>query len=249
MTAEVSGAVDAVDEADRADDRQTTAARRVLLLAVAAIAMAIGAAIVLVAGGGDDDLAEVTDEASLVAAIGPAPGSDVGGYVAARRDALTEIDGAAVAAVSFGAYVPADEVDALVGDDVTVTALLVALPGSAPATTTEPASYRRSTVADAEAQRTEIAGLLPSVDDDEFAAFYRSELGRYDLVVAGGDRADIVFGVVVRATGPELRALATRPGVRVVDARPGTGLSSDASVRGLRPEETTTAGSPEFRPA
>lgn len=235
---------------DEPDADDSTAARRVLLLAVAAMAAAIGAAIVLVAGGSDaDDLSSSQDDGALVDSIGPLPGLDVGGHVADREQAITSIDGAAVAVISFDTYVAADDVNELLGDEVRAQMLLVALPGAAPAVTTDPGRYRSSTVADAEAQIVEITGLIPSVDDAEFAAFYRAEVARYEQVVAAADRADIVFAAVVRATGPQLRAVASREGIRLVDPVAGTALADGAAITGLRPEETTTTGSPEFRPA
>lgn len=239
----------AVDRDTAADADESTAARRVLLLAVAALATAMGAVIVLVAGGGGgDDLSSPQDAGAVVDVIGPAPGVDVGGYVTSRQDAITTIDGSAIAVVSFETYVAADAVTERLGGDVRAHMLLVALPGAPPAVTTDPGRHRTSTVADAEAQIVEITGLLPSVDDAEFAAFYRAELARYGQIVATADRADIVFAAVVRATGPQLRAIASREGVRLVDLVAGASLADDASITGLRPEETTTTGSPEFRP-
>ncbi len=232
------------------DDLGESAARRTLLLLVAAVAMALGAGIVLVVGGED---ATVTDPASVVGVtvteIGPGEGTSVSSYAATRRDALRAAEGERLAIVSFDAYVAVAAVEDRLGDDVVPQALMVVLPGGAATTTTDPAAARSDVVADAELQIAEISALLPTVEDDEFDDFYRAELDRYALIVASADRADVVFAAVVRATAAELRALASRPGIRMVDIAAGTELEPEARLRGLRPEETTTVGTPEFRPA
>lgn len=232
-------------------DDGSSAARRTLLLLVAAITMAVGAGIVLVVGGGDES--EPVDESSVLGAIvtgiGPAEGTSIAPYVEARRAALGEAEGLRLAVVSFDVYLPVADVEATLGEGVALRSVVVVLPGGAPTVTADPAATRSAVVEDARTQIQEITGLLPTVEDDEFEAFYRAELERFGLVVASADRADVVAAAVVRGTAAELRALATRSEVRLVDVAAGTELDPDASVRGLRPEETTTVGTPEFRPA
>lgn len=224
----------------------THAARRVVLLFVAALAAAAGAAIVVLVGGDADDDAAIAEQA--VSTIGPTPGADIAAHVATRTDALAALDGRVVAVVSFDRYVPAAEVGDLLGGGVEAEALFVAMPGGEPTLTTDPAAFRSAAVAEAQSQLTEIRALVPTVDDEEFAEFYRAEIVRYEQVVAAAERADIVFAALVRSTGPEMRAVASRPGIRLVDAVGGTVAAPDATLGGLRPEETGRAGTPEFRP-
>ena len=105
-----------------------------------------------------------------------------------------------------------------------------------------------------QAERDEIAALLPTIEDpdDPFIATYTEDLARLDAQLAGLDPAgDLVFGLDVRGSADALRALATRPEVRLLDVGGGDGADPDdlATYRGLRPEETTTAGTPPARPA
>jgi hypothetical protein len=51
-----------------------------------------------------------------------------------------------------------------------------------------------------------------------------------------------------RADASALRALVDAEGVRLVDVAHGPEPAPSATFRGLRPEETQTAGTPDLRP-
>jgi hypothetical protein len=57
-----------------------------------------------------------------------------------------------------------------------------------------------------------------------------------------------VFAVVVRAPVSRLRTIAKAPGVRLVDAGSSATAAPGVSYTGIRPEETTKAGTPDTRP-
>ena len=223
-----------------ADEDATSARRTLAFFVVAVLTVVAGLAVVLV----DDDAEEPL--ASGRGAAGPEPGTDVASYVQARRERLAEVEGVHVAVVSFGAYLDPEEAREVLGA-VEVSALLVALPRDEPRVTSDVDETRAAVRSLAEAQIAEIEPLVPTVDDADFAAFYRAELLRYRAILAGLSRPDVVFGAVVQARASELRGVASRPAVRLVDlaGSPGTDPSL---ARGLRPEETLSAGRPRFRP-
>ncbi len=231
------------------DDERRSArvARRTLTLFVVAVAAVLIGVVVFLADPGGD--ATAGDPAtSEVAAIGPRPGAELSAYLADRRQALTELDGRRLAVVSFAEYLDPRDAESAVGSDVDVTAWLVALPGAEPRSGGSVDEGRAATVTDARHQIEEIGALLPTVDDEDFAAFYRAELIRYRQVVDAAERPDVVFGAVVVGRVADLRAVGSRSAVRLVDLGGGTALATDAWVRGVRPEEAVTAGEPPFRP-
>lgn len=238
--------------AEPTDDPELRAARRTLILfAVAVVAAVIGLAVALTSGS-DPSTLDAGDTSSPIdgssSTVGPAPGTAVGGYAAERRAHLTDIEGRRTAVVSFREYLDTDAVDDLVDGLARVRAVLVALPGDEPRLGRSVEPLRRTALAEAESQLEEIGSLAPTVEDEEFAAFYRSELIRYRQVVASADRADIVFAVVVSGRAADLRALASRSVVRLVDVVEREVPLDASSVTGLRPEEVVTAGEPRFRP-
>ena len=222
-------------------DDETTAARRTLaFFVVAVLTLVAGLAVALV---GDD--AERT-AAPRRGPAGPEPGADVVSYVDSRRERLAEVEGDHAAVVSFVAYLDPEEAREVLGA-VEVSALLVALPRDEPRVTSDVDETRAAVRSLAKGQIAEIEPLVPTVEDADFAAFYRAELLRYRAILAGLSRPDVVFGAVVQARASELRGLASRPAVRLVDL--AGSLDADPSLaRGLRPEETLTAGRPRFRP-
>ncbi len=226
-------------------DGSTAEAVRVLVLFGVSLLVAGGALVFFLLGGRDDGGDTVEAEpATVVADVGPQPGRPVAEVLATD----VPLDGRVVAVVSFDRYLTPDDADELLaGDDLAAERYLVATPGGSPTVTADPAEAVAAQVADAEAQLVELEGLIPTVDDPEFVEFYETELIRFRQVVDGAGEP-VVFGVVVRAPGPAVRALASRAGIRAVSAAPGADLATDAAVRGLRPEETETTGEPAFRP-
>ena len=222
------------------DDGDVSARRTLAFFVVALLTLAAGVVVTLL----DED----ADDPARSAPAGPAPGTDVASYLQDRRERLTEVEGVREAVVSFDRYRTRDEAESLL-EATEVSAFLVALPRDEPRVTTDIAGLRASVRTIAEEQIAEIEPLVPTVDDPAFAEFYRAELLRYRAILSGSSTPDVVFGAVVRAPASRLRALASRPGVRLVDLAPGPAGPVDASrVRGLRPEETLSAGRPRFRP-
>ena len=229
-------------------EREARAARRTLVLFVAAVAaVLVGAVIWVVDPGGHDTTSGSEGSSSVVDAIGPQPGTDLAAYVPARRQRLTEVEGRRAAVVSFTDYVTDDDVADLLGDAVDVVARLIALPGGEPRRATSVADDRAAAIAEAKAQLREISTLVPTVEDQDFAEFYRAELIRYREIVNAGAQDDVVFGALVVGRAADLRAIGSRTGVRLVDVGGGSRFADDSVVRGVRPEETVTAGDPPFR--
>lgn len=181
--------------------------------------------------------------------VGPAPGSDLAGYVPARKAALAANREERVAVVSLAKYSTEAQVKTLLGTTARV-ALLVAPAGTAPAVVTgDLATWSREQTAVAQAERAEIAKLIPTVDDAAFKTFYNQEVARLDKAMkAFAPTSPIVFGVVVKAPAAALQALGAKADVRLVDVSDTPTPSADAVFRGLRPEETTKANEPPLRP-
>ena len=191
-----------------------------------------------VTGAADDD------------AIGPLAGADVGAYLEARKLALTTATGDLVAVVSLDAYASESDARAKLGS-AKVQALLAAAPGAHPSVVTNGLEeWAKSQRKADEIERDEIRKLLPTVTNDPaFKQFYESELVRLDAAIESvSPTSAVVFGVVVRGSAEALKALSATAGVRLVDVGRVPSDDSDASYRGLRPEETTKVGQPGTRP-
>ncbi len=230
-------------------DASDAFARRVLLLfAFSLVAVGLGGLVfVTVNRESFDDTGTVAQ--SDVAGIGPVAGIDLAGYVSARAAALADAGGERLAVVSFTDYVNEAQARAMVGE-VTVVSLLAAVPGGLPEVVNgSMADWVNGQVAEQRSERDEIRSLLPTVDDPEFASFYREEIARLDALLEGVD-ADgaLVFAAVVKGSASDLKALATTPGVRLVDVAASSKTKADAPMGGLRPEETVTANDPATRP-
>jgi hypothetical protein len=237
---------------DAADhDRSLSAARRSLTLFVVALAAALIGLIALASGLLDEDSADTTvtpDDDGAVREIGPDAGADVASYADERRQHLTEVEGRRVAVVSFTSYVDEPEAADRLADAVEVLSVLVAVPGGEVRIADSADEERAAAVAEAESQLEEISRLVNTVEDPEFASFYRAELIRYRKLLSAAEREDVVFGAVVQGRAGDLRALGARAGVRLVDVGDGAALADDARISGLRPEESITVGDPPFRP-
>jgi hypothetical protein len=181
--------------------------------------------------------------------VGPASGTDLPGYLPARKAALAANREERVAVVSLAKYSTEAQVKTLLGATVPV-ALLVAPPGTAPAVVTgDLATWSREQTAATQAERAEIAKLLPTVDDPSFKTFYNAELARLDKALkAFAPTSAMVFGVVVKAPAATLQALGAKADVRLVDLADTAAPSKDAVFHGLRPEETAKANDPPLRP-
>ncbi len=235
---------DVSPERDAAEGR---AARRTLLLLVAAVAAALVGVVVWVVHP-EDGTSQHGDSSSIVDEIGPPPGTAVAAYITARRQRLTEVEGRRAAVVSFTDYVTDDEAATLLGGAVDVAAKLIALPGGEPRRAASVTEERDAAITEAKDQLREIGALVPTVEDPDFAEFYRSELIRYRTIVKAGTQDDIVFGALVVGRAGDLRAIGSRSSVRLVDVGDGSRFAADSVVRALRPEESDTAGEPPFRP-
>jgi len=181
--------------------------------------------------------------------VGPAPGTELAAYVAARKAALAANREERVAVVSLAKYSTQAQVKALLGTN-TVVGLLVAPPGTAPAVVTgDLAAWATQQTAATTTERDEIRKLIPTVDDPAFKTFYTQEVARLDKALrAFAPTSAMVFGAVVKAPAAALQALGARAEVRLVDVADTATPSNDAIFRGLRPEETAKANDPPLRP-
>lgn len=184
-----------------------------------------------------------------VSDLGPEPGVDLAGYIGNRRAALAAATGERVAVVSLASYATAIQARGLAGS-LSVVALLVAAPGTAPAVVVgDLTSWANAQTATIREERDEIRKLIPTVTDTAFKDFYTAEVDRLDKAAnALTPTSPIVFGVVVRGPAPGLQALGARPEVRLVDVADGSEPGRDAAYRGLRPEEQVSANDPSTRP-
>jgi hypothetical protein len=263
----VTGSPDAPPAPPPADgdgDGGLEAARRTAVVAlVALVALVLAAAVAVVLRDSDDEPSPAVDGASGGAAaapgdIGPRPGEPIADYVAARQQALAAVaeGDERVAVVSFTRYRTAAEADAVstaagVDRNIKLVARLVAAPGGDPAVVSGSlAGWATALRARAEEDRAQVEKILPTVEaGSEFIAFYQNELVRLAAVRDGADPdGSVVFGLVVRARGSTLRALAARPEVRLVDVGTTADTPSDARYSGLLPDDTDTTSNPSQRP-
>jgi hypothetical protein len=183
------------------------------------------------------------------AEVGPAPGTDVAAYTAARKAALAATAQERVAVVSLAKYATQAQATALAGTNA-IVALLVAPPGVAPAVVTgDLAAWAREQTAATTAERDEIKKLIPSVTDPAFKSFYNTEVARLDKALKNfAPTSAMVFAVVVKAPAAALKTLGTKAEVRLVDVADTAAPAPDTVFRGLRPEETAKANDPPLRP-
>ncbi|MGQ0743129.1 MAG: hypothetical protein ACT4OS_02075 [Acidimicrobiales bacterium] len=208
--------------------------------------------------------------------IGPLPGADVDTYLTSRADYLAGLVGGSrsddpvigggaaprptgvvasgaeerTAVVSLESYSPEAGARRQVAG-LRVVGLLVAKPGTPPASVTEPLTqWVQQQKSRDRAERDELRRLLPTVDDPAFKADYEAELARLEASLANLDAQDeLVFALVVRGTLSKLAALADDSEVRLVDvAESERETTAESILRGLRPEEKTKANTPPVRP-
>lgn len=237
-------------------DDERAARRTVLLLALGLIAVLLGAAVIGAAVHRRDQRRRAAAASAADAGtvgrgdLGPEPATDVATYVATRKAALAQARGERVAVVSLARYATEAEARSAIGS-VRVRLLLVAAPGGSPAVVDDVGAWAADQRRRATADRAQIEQLLQSgsVDDPDFRSFYQSEVTRLKALETMPATAPVVFGVAVRGSVDQLRAIAVAPGIRLVDVGPSDSLPTNATVRGLRPEETTRAGQPPTRPS
>lgn len=240
-------------------DEQLT--RLVLRGLAAVVTLTMAGGIATVAGRLDDrndaeaddrDPSTIVSDLTPQGGIGPLAGTAVAVYVRQRTAALPAAEGRRVAVVSFTGYRTPDEVRGALGG-VEIERLLVAVPGGRPIEADSDEKLDDLVVrqrAEAEEEREALVALLPTVEDADFKAQYEADIARLTALLAAPAKvSDIVFGAVVAGSADALRALATRPEVRLVDLGPDANIPTPGTVTGLRPEETTQAGSPETRPS
>jgi hypothetical protein len=180
--------------------------------------------------------------------IGPLDGALVADYVTRRTDALRSASGRHVAVVSFVTYRSVDAArSAMAG--TSGKRFLLALPGAPPVVApTNPTKVLATSAERLRREADEMKALGDSTDDPPFKADYEAQARarRTQAAWAVDPRAQLVFAAVVVADAEALRGLTRTPGIRLVDIGPGGSVPS--ALRGLRPEEASTAGTPPLRP-
>lgn len=245
-----------------ADDPDERAARWTLRFLAVALAVAVlaGTLVLSLMALDDDDPGSTATNRSArnvetvttlpaPPEVGPAPGTDLAGYVTARKAALAAVRDERVAVVSLAKYFTQAQTKTLLGSMEPV-ALLVAPPGTAPAVVTgDLAAWVTAQTEATRAERDEIKKLIPTVTDPAFKAFYNEEVARLDKALRNfAPTSAMVFGAVVRAPAAALQALGARAEVRLVDVGENANTDPQAVYRGLRPEETAKANDPPLRP-
>lgn len=251
------------------ESREVRSAKWVLRLLASSIFVVIVAAVFLVTvmAEREDDPGRAVPGAGPVttvaapSGIGPARGSRVDDYIASRAQELKGLGPADStprrAIVSLRSYKPEAEARKVAGP-ARVVGFLVAVPGGSPTVVTEglaawSEAQRRTDIE----ERDALAALIPtSGNDPNFQACYRKEVARLDKAIAAASpTAPVVFSVVVEGMPEQFRQIAAHADVRLVDmgpAVPAADAPADAAAagqwRGLRPEETATAGDPVLRP-
>ncbi len=181
--------------------------------------------------------------------VGPAPGTELAGYLTARKAALGAARDERVAVVSFAKYSTQAQAKTVLGS-LQPIALLVAPAGTAPAVVTgDLGAWVTAQTEATRAERDEIKKLIPTVTDPAFKTFYNEEVARMDKALRNfAPTSAMVFGAVVRAPAAALQALGAKTDVRLVDVAENANQDPKAVYRGLRPEETAKANEPPLRP-
>lgn len=228
-------------------DQEDLNVQRLVVRALAAVIAFLVAGAVLAVSQSSESDDPVGDGLVPEGSVGPLPGTDVVAYVAERMAAVAAADGSRGAVVSLTAYRRDAEARDLAGGLV-VEGLFVAAPGGEPSLVEDVSEWAEAARQDAVAERAELARILPTVDEPDFARQYEEDIARLDRLVRSIDpRAAVVFALAVRGDAAALRELAADPAVRLVDVSGGSRFSR-ANLRALRPEETVRAGEPRTRP-
>jgi hypothetical protein len=154
--------------------------------------------------------------------------------------------------VSLSTYV--NEADARrLFDGMPIRGFLVAAPGGRPTLVTgDLAVWAERTRSEATAEREQFEGLIPTLNPEDEADFIddaKQQIQRLTRLEAEASAdGPVVFAVVTVGEVADLRRLAATTGVRLVDLGAGIAVPETRRIRGLRPEETVTAGNPITRP-
>lgn len=194
--------------------------------------------------------ASETDQDTGTTAVGPAVGTSVDEYLAARRDALAAAPAGdqRVAVVSFGAFLAPNTVADLLAR-LEVSSLQYQFPERSP----RPAQLDvdddmvastdrviTSTISDVQAEEDEVRSLLDSgVESAEFEADYEARLD--ELVALRNTLTQdprVVFAAVARGSVADLRRLASDPQVRLVDLAPAGTEVAGTGFYGILPTAT-----------
>ena len=247
----------AADELPVTEQERRDAAKLIMRLLAAVLAVVVaGAFAALLSRDDDGDVAAGDDDnVILINAIGPLPGLQVNNYIAGRQKDLEDATGRRAAVVSFASYLKEPDGRRLL-ESVDVDALLVAAPGGKPTIVREDlAAWATRTKAEAAEERGAFEELLRNggydpKEDKEFIDDAKLQIDRLaKLEKAAVPDGAVVFGAVVVGDASALKKLATTGGVRLVDVGAEPKVPDDERVRGVRPEETVTAGDPLTRPA
>ncbi len=246
-------------EPSRRDDLLTR--RTLMLFALSLVVVGLGGLVaVTVRSGGNDNgsvsqgptsaTTTIVRGAAIIKEMGPGLDEPLAPYLAARTKDLANTKGERVAVVSLRRYVAEPEARAIAGS-ATVVDLLAALPGGSPSVVQGSiGDWLSGQFASTRDERDQIKQLLPTVDDPQFQADYKARIDELNKIINAVDpNQPLVFGLVVRAPGSALQALARSADVRAVDVAPSAAAAADTVFRGVRPEETTTANDPPARPS
>jgi hypothetical protein len=220
-----------------------------LLGATMAVVLAAGVATYFTR---DNDGGGFGGKVTLINAIGPLAGRDLTGYIADRRNDLGKANGPRAAVVSLTDYASEADARRLV-DGLPVRGLLVAAPGGQPTLVRgDLAAWAAKTRTEAAAERQQFESLIPTLDPADEADFIddaKAQIQRLTRLEAeaSADRP-VVFAIVTVADVVNLRRLASTTGVRLVDVGDSAAVPEARRIRGIRPEETVTAGDPLTRP-
>lgn len=240
------------------DPEERAARWTVRFLAAAVFVAVLGAVVALTlrslrsdksSAGSGHAVAQKSSGTNELDSVGPLAGTDLAAYTASRNTALSGAKGDVLAVASFQKYLTEAQARAA-ASKVEVVALLVAAPGTEPATVTSDLATWAKTKQDATRdEREEIRKLIPTVDDPAFKAFYQSEVDRLDKAAKSfSPDGALVFAAVVRGAAISVQELAKSPDVRLVDLAPPGQATAKTVYRGLRPEEKAKANDPPMRP-
>lgn len=248
-----------VDPATRARDESgnilASKAIRYTLVGTFAVVAGLGIAALAARLTTDDEMARplglATKEGEDVRSIGPNRGDVLGDDRQARAEALAKAEGPRLAVVSLRAYATVEEARKVLGggSGPEIVTLLAAPPGGGPVPLQ--GDMRAWVDAQKEAARKEregFEGMLADSTGEDKRQFEEDIRRLRGLVDRLKPTTPVVFAAVVRADAQRLRDLAGSPGVAFVDIGTSARAVPEAQYRGVRPEETTKAGTPDYRP-
>lgn len=202
------------------------------------IVFLLGAGVAVFAGDADDG------GGRQLRTLGPAPGQQIDDYLAQAREALAGAGRIEFAAVVFTEYV--DEPEARERVSLPAEGSWVAVPGGVAQVTDDVDAWRRAEAESSRAEAAEFESIIPTAEDPDFVRQYEQDRDRALRRAAAAEGGEpVVFGVVVRARGGALRAIARRPGVRYVQIIEPERMTA---THVLRPEETRVVDQPPERP-